>query len=70
MRQKEPELDKLPTAERAAKEKELVEAESAHIRSQRSKISRKNFKSIKLIGRGAFGEVRNVIFRCILIVYF
>lgn len=58
LRQKGTEIEKLPQDQRAAVEKQLSEAETANIRSQRSKISRKNFRSVKLIGRGAFGEVR------------
>jgi hypothetical protein len=57
LRQKETEIEKLPEAQREAKKQEVTSAESAQLRSQRSKISRKNFRSIKLIGRGAFGEV-------------
>lgn len=51
------ELERLSEAERTARQKEHSEAESANMRYQRTKISRKHFKSIKLIGRGAFGEV-------------
>lgn len=57
MKTKDEEFGKLAEHERTAKQKEHSEAESANMRSQRAKISRKHFKSIKLIGRGAFGEV-------------
>lgn len=57
MKSKDDEIGKLSEAERSAKQREHSDAESANMRSQRIKISRKHFKSIKLIGRGAFGEV-------------
>jgi len=34
--------------------------EQAYTRKLREKLSRNDFKSIKLVGRGAFGEVRLV----------
>lgn len=39
------------------KEKELLKQETEYTRLLRSKISKKDFRNIKLIGRGAFGEV-------------
>jgi protein-serine/threonine kinase len=38
----------------------LGETESTFLRLRRTKISLNNFKTVKLIGKGAFGEVRLV----------
>lgn len=37
--------------------KELDKQESAHIRMKRRKFNQKDFETVKIIGRGAFGEV-------------
>eukprot|EP00028_Trichosphaerium_sp_Am-I-7-wt_P001063 CAMPEP_0168531722 /NCGR_PEP_ID=MMETSP0405-20121227/15688_1 /TAXON_ID=498012 /ORGANISM="Trichosphaerium sp, Strain Am-I-7 wt" /LENGTH=493 /DNA_ID=CAMNT_0008556721 /DNA_START=105 /DNA_END=1586 /DNA_ORIENTATION=- len=46
--------------ERKQREKEHLAQESQALREQRKKITIKDFENIKLIGRGAFGEVRLV----------
>eukprot|EP01128_Nolandella_sp_AFSM9_P008448 TRINITY_DN511_c5_g1_i1.p1 TRINITY_DN511_c5_g1~~TRINITY_DN511_c5_g1_i1.p1 ORF type:complete len:546 (-),score=174.89 TRINITY_DN511_c5_g1_i1:166-1635(-) len=46
--------------EKKAKELALAQAESDHMRRSRKKLSAANFVNVRLIGRGAFGEVRVV----------
>ena len=43
--------------ERQERIKELDEQESAYMRMLRQKLTVKHFETVKLIGRGAFGEV-------------
>lgn len=47
-------------SEHEAKEKELalLQAESEALRQKRHKISIRDFENVRLIGRGAFGEVK------------
>jgi hypothetical protein len=52
------ELEGLGKKERKEKEKEIYQSESVITRKLREKIMKKDFHSVKLIGRGAFGEVR------------
>ena len=40
--------------------KRLYKSESEHVRLRRFRFSKKSFETIKVIGRGAFGEVRLV----------
>lgn len=44
--------------EKRERELALQQAETDMLRQRRSKISVKDFENIKLIGRGAFGEVK------------
>ena len=53
------ELEGLGKKERKEKEKEIYQSESVITRKLREKIMKKDFHSVKLIGRGAFGEVRS-----------
>jgi len=41
--------------------KELIEKETAYIRSKRVRVKKSDFETIKVIGRGGFGEVRLVV---------
>jgi hypothetical protein len=56
----EAELRNLDKKDRKLKEQELKKIEQENSRKLRQKISVKDFENIKLIGRGAFGEVRLV----------
>lgn len=51
----------LSKAERRERQAALMQAESEHLRHTRAKMAVNDFENIKLIGRGAFGEVCFVI---------
>lgn len=53
----EMEVMKLSSKEKEAMRKELHQRETAYLRMKRLGISAKDFEVIKVIGRGAFGEV-------------
>jgi serine/threonine protein kinase len=50
----------LSASEQEKAQQALAQDESQHMRLQRTKLSVRDFEHIKLIGRGAFGEVRIV----------
>jgi hypothetical protein len=52
------ELEGLNKKDRKEREKEIFQSETDKTRKLREKIGKRDFKSVKLIGRGAFGEVR------------
>ena len=52
------EAAQLSPAEREERIKDLHQQESAYMRMQRQKLTVDHFESIKLIGKGAFGEAR------------
>jgi serine/threonine kinase 38 len=54
------EIGSLTPEQAKAKELALSQAESENLRLQRHKVSIKDFINVRLIGRGAFGEVRVV----------
>lgn len=54
------EIQGLPREEAKEKELALAQAESEALRQRRHKISIRDFENVRLIGRGAFGEVRVV----------
>jgi protein-serine/threonine kinase len=60
------ELDKImkdpiiPETQKRRKEQEIRRAEVAYLRFLRTKERAENFQTIKIIGKGAFGEVRLV----------
>jgi hypothetical protein len=53
-------MDQLDLAdtEKQRRMKQLDKIETQYIRARRVKLSANTFKTIKIIGRGSFGEVR------------
>eukprot|EP01101_Sappina_pedata_P001094 TRINITY_DN11203_c0_g1_i1.p1 TRINITY_DN11203_c0_g1~~TRINITY_DN11203_c0_g1_i1.p1 ORF type:complete len:544 (-),score=200.87 TRINITY_DN11203_c0_g1_i1:52-1662(-) len=58
--EEEMEQKKLPDESKARYRRQLYQMESEFLRLRRVRLSNKAFESIKIIGRGAFGEVRLV----------
>ncbi|KAH3742996.1 AGC/NDR/NDR protein kinase [Pelomyxa schiedti] len=58
--EREMEQQNLPPKERAELRKQLEERESNYMRMKRHRMTQADFKTIKVIGKGAFGEVRLV----------
>lgn len=58
-KQLDEEIKDLPKKERAKKEKEESQKETEYTRLLRSRITKQDFLPVKVIGRGAFGEVRS-----------
>lgn len=48
----------MPTHEQEILKKKILHEEAENLRQERMKLSIREFPSVKIIGKGAFGEVR------------